>query len=108
MSLVPLDIMKKGHAKDLLRELFEMIRSYNRSEMKTVMIHADNEFCSVEEEIEGKFDIPFNFANPGEHVGDIEIGNRFLEERFLCGVSSPTFFDTSNPNDTRTLCKDNV
>ena len=82
MSLVPLDIMKKGHAKDLLRELTEMIRSYNRSEMKTVMIHADNEFCSVEEEIEGKFDIPFNFANPDEHVADIKRENLVLEERF--------------------------
>ena len=33
-------------------------------------------------DIEDKYDLEFNYANPREHVPDIKRGNRTLEERF--------------------------
>ena len=81
-SLVPLGTKKKADASDLLDGLKKIIWSYNRSDVRITMIHADNEFRSIEDEIKEDLKIPFNFANPDEHVGDIERENRVLEERF--------------------------
>ena len=46
------------------------------------MIHADNEFRSIEEEMEEDWELEFNFAAPDEHVPDIEREDRVLKERF--------------------------
>ena len=46
-------------------------------------IYADNEFRGVFENIvKEELKIKMNFANPNEHVPDIERANRLLEERF--------------------------
>ena len=49
-------------------------------------IHADNEFCSIFNELEDKWDIEINFSNPGEHVPDIERENRTLKERIRVAI----------------------
>ena len=81
-ALVPLGTMQKAKAADLIKGLKAIIKEYNRLGVKITMIHADNEFRSIEQEVDDNFEIPFNFSNPDEHVGDIERSNRVLEERF--------------------------
>ena len=46
------------------------------------LIHADNEFRSVLNELEDVWDTSINFSMPGEHVPDVERANRVLQERF--------------------------
>ena len=52
--------------------------------MRIAVIHADNEFRYVMQQLieSDEWDLDINFSNPGEHVPDIERGNRTLEERF--------------------------
>merc|ERR1711923_267256 len=48
------------------------------------MIHGDNEFRSLEDLVDEKHKVEFNFSLPDEHVPDIERGNRTLAERYRC------------------------
>ena len=61
-----------------------ILRHYNTNDIWVLVIHADNEFTPVMRELleSDKWDLDMNFSNPGEHVPDIERGNRPLEERF--------------------------
>ena len=54
------------------------------ADVQISVLHADNEFRSLLEELiqSDEWDVDVNFSNPGEHVPDIERGNRTLEERF--------------------------
>ena len=67
---------------DLLDALKKVIQSYNRSDVRIMLAHADNGFRSIENKIEDALDVPYNFANPDKHVGNIEHENQVLEERF--------------------------
>ena len=57
------------------------------------MLHADNEFRSLLKELiqSDGYDVDVNFSNPGNHVPDIERGNRTLEERFRVQYYRLTF-----------------
>ena len=45
-------------------------------------VHADREFESLLSKINDKLDIEVKIENPDEHVGDIEILNRIIQEDF--------------------------
>ena len=60
----------------------KVVKFYNKADVTIDMIHADNEFRAIAEEMEDDFDVEFNFAAPDEHVPDIERENRTLQERF--------------------------
>ena len=86
-SCVTLGTYSKGEAptsETLYKALYEVRRKYNRADVRISVLHADNEFRSLLEELiqSDEWDIDINFSNPGEHVPDIERGNRTLEERF--------------------------
>ena len=46
------------------------------------LIHADNKFRSIMNELEDVWDTSINFSMPGEHVPDIKRMNRVLQEQF--------------------------
>ena len=86
-SCVILGTYSKGEAPTseiLYKGLDEIIQKYNRADVRISVIHADNEFRSLLESLiqSDDYDVDINFSNPGEHVPDIERGNRTLEERF--------------------------
>lgn len=58
-----------------------VLREYTRAEFKATLIHADNQFRPLFEEVEDELDVTFNFTNPGEHKPCIEQHNRVLKER---------------------------
>ena len=77
----------KGEAlikKKFYQAIDEVLRKYNCADVSIGTIHADNEFRSVLKDliVSDKWDVEINFSNPGEHVPDIERGNRTLQERF--------------------------
>ena len=75
---------KSDHtAEELYEALKRILRYYNMADVRIKIIHADNEFRGVfENKVEEELKIKMNFANPNEHVPDIERANRLLEERF--------------------------
>ena len=86
-SCVALGSYTKGEAptrETIYKALDEIMRKYNRANVRIAVIHADNKFRSVMQELiqSDNWDLDMNFSNPGEHVPDIERGNRMLEERF--------------------------
>ena len=81
-SVVPLGTTKKAKGEDLLERLVKVVRYYNKADVTVSMIHADNEFRSITEAMEEDWKLDFNFADPDEHVLDIERENRMLQERF--------------------------
>ena len=79
-SCVALGTYTKGEApnKDTIyRALDEVMRKYNRANVRISVIHADNEFRSVMRELieSDEWDLDMNFLNPGEHLPDIKRGN---------------------------------
>ena len=80
--LVPLGTMRKATSKQLLNALKKIIRFYNKADIRINLIHTDNEFKEIEELVDEKWSIDFNFSAPDEHVGDIERSNRTLGERY--------------------------
>ena len=81
-TAVPLRTTKKAKGADLLEALKKVVRFYNKADVTIKMIHADNEFRAIEEEMEDDFDVEFNFAAPYEHVPDIKQENRTIQESF--------------------------
>ena len=86
-SCVTLGTYSKGEAPTseiLYKGLDEVIRKYNRADVRISVIHADNEFRPLLESLiqSDDYNVDVNFSDPGEHVPDIERGNRTLEERF--------------------------
>ena len=57
---------------------------YNQASVQISTVHADNEFRSILNDliVSDEWNADVNFSNPGEHVTDIERGNRTLQERF--------------------------
>ena len=79
--LVPLGTKKHGRcpAKDIKDALSKVILDYNKNDVMVKMIHADNEFRPIEQEVMSEFEgVEFNFALPDEHVPDVERENRVL------------------------------
>jgi len=72
-------------SKELYRGLDVVIREYNKNELRIRRIHCDSEFKSIMDPVADDMDIEMNYANPDEHVPDIERSNRVLKERFRIG-----------------------
>lgn len=86
-SCVALGSYTKGEAptrETIYKALDVILRKYNRANVRIAVIHADNEFQSVIQDLieSDDWDLDVNFSNPGKHVPDIERGNQTLEERF--------------------------
>ena len=60
--------------KTLYQALDEVMRKYNQADVRISVIHANNEFRSVLNDliVSDEWDVDVNFLNPGEHVPDIE------------------------------------
>ena len=73
----------QGYMKENFFAGIDMIlRHYNKHGIYVSVIHADNKFQSILNELVDVWDIKLNFSLPGEHVPDIERMNRVLQERF--------------------------
>ena len=73
----------KGYNKEVLYQgLDDVLRKYNASGIRISRMHANNEFRSVLNDLVDNWDADINFANPGDHVPDIERENRTIQERF--------------------------
>ena len=84
-SCVAIGTYTKGEAptkETLTAAISEIVRKYNRANVRIRTIHADNEFRSVMSNLEEEWEVDFNFSNPKEHVPDIERGNGTLQEIF--------------------------
>ena len=66
----------------MYKSLIKVLGYYKRADIKITMIHGDNEFRSLEDLVEEKHKVEFNFLLPDEHVPDIERNNRTLAERY--------------------------
>ena len=68
--------------KGLLYEgLDKIIKVYNSAGFRIKVIHADNEFRSLLEDVQDNMDIHFNYTNADEHEPYIERNNRTIKER---------------------------
>ena len=47
------------------------------------LIHCDEEFKSIMDEVANNLDIYTNYANPDDHVPYIERNNSLVQERFI-------------------------
>ena len=65
-----------------MKALKKIVSFYNKTEIIVTIIHADNEFFSIEEEMEEDSELEFNFAALDEQFPDIERDNIELQERF--------------------------
>ena len=82
--LILLGTIRKATNEQLLDCLKKVVHYYQKVEIKITMIHVDNEFRGVEDLVDEKFKIDFNFLAPDEHVGDIEGSNRVIGESYRC------------------------
>ena len=79
----------KGQAYNkevLLAGLNHIFRKYNNADVVISKLHADNEFKSVMEDLDEKWELDVNLAHPGDHVPDIKRENQTLQERFRVNV----------------------
>ena len=76
--------MRKATCDQLLEALQKIILFYNHADVKISLIHTDNEFRGLEEIVDEKFEIEFNFSAPNEHVPDIKRANKMLVEHYRC------------------------
>ena len=65
----------------LFEAIYIILREYKRARFKVTLIHADNWFKLLFEEVEDELDVTFNFINPWEHKPYIEHHNRVSKER---------------------------
>ena len=76
--------MRKATCDQLLEALQKIILFYNHADVKISLIHTDNEFRGLEEIVDERFEIKFNFSASDEHVPDIKRANRTLPEHHRC------------------------
>ena len=67
------------HYRSALDTVFQI---YNHAGFKITTIHCDNEFQPIMKEMEKIYGIRMNYANPQEHVPEIERSIRVIKERF--------------------------
>ena len=67
--------------KTLYAAIDKIFRLYNAATFKITTIHADGEFEPLFAPIHDQLDATFNYANPGDHVPEIERSNRTVKER---------------------------
>ena len=75
----------KGQAYNkevLLAGLNHILWKYNKADVVISKLHADNEFKSVMEDLDEKWELDVNLAHPRDHVPDIERESRTSQERF--------------------------
>ena len=92
-SCVTLGTYSKGEAPTseiLYKGLDEIIRKYNRADVRISVIHADNEFRSLLESLiqNDDYDVDINFSNPGEHVPDSREETGHLRKGFVCNTTA--------------------
>lgn len=63
------------------KALAEVLRMYNHGGLKVHEIRCDNEFRPIIDHLSDHFGIRVNYANPQEHVPEIERNNRVIKER---------------------------
>ena len=74
---------KESYTKEMIFAGLDVIlRHYNKNDTWVSLIHADNEFKSIMNELEDVWDIEINFSMPREHVPDIERMNSYLSKLF--------------------------
>lgn len=76
-TCVTLGTYSKGEAptkETLYQALDEVMRKYNRDNVRRSCVHADNKFRALLKDliVSDKWDVDISFSNLGEHVPDIE------------------------------------
>ena len=66
---------------DFYEALDRVLRHYNKGGFNITTIHCDREFKSIMDRVSDGMDVTMNYANPGDHVPEIERNNRLLKER---------------------------
>ena len=76
-----LGTLPSQHAEQTHKAIDFMLRRQNSAGFIIKIIHADQQFKKLLEEVKDELDVTLNIAASKEHVPDIERNNRTLEER---------------------------
>ena len=68
--------------KDYRSALDTVFQIYNQAGFKITTIHCDNEFQPIMKEMEKVYGVRMNYANPQEHVPEVERSIRVIKERY--------------------------
>ena len=74
-------IVKGKSDDDYYEAIDKILRLYNKGGFRITHIMCDGEFKSMMDAVCDGMDIVMNYANPGDHVPEIERNNRLLKER---------------------------
>jgi hypothetical protein len=56
--------------------------TYNQAGFQITIIHCDNEFHPLMDQLQNTYNVQMNYANPQEHVPEAERNNRVIKEQF--------------------------
>jgi hypothetical protein len=62
--------------------LDNIFRTYNQAGVWITIIHCDNEFRPLMDQLQNTYNVQMNYANPQEHVPETERNNRVTKEQF--------------------------
>ena len=65
-----------NNEEECFKGLDQIIQKYNSAGFTITIIHAGNEFKLLMDKVKDDLDVTTNYANPGDHVLDIDINNR--------------------------------
>lgn len=68
-------------AEELYEGLNQITRFYNGAGHTIKMIHMDNEFKPIMDEVKDEMDINMNYTNAGDHVPKAERNNQLFKNR---------------------------
>lgn len=74
--------LKDRETDEIYKGLYVILRHYNDEGFKITRIHCDKEFKSIMDEFTDCLDIKMLYASNKDHVLDIELSNRTVEERY--------------------------
>jgi hypothetical protein len=60
--------------------LDNVVSMYNQAGFWINVIHCDNEFCPLMDQLQNAYNVQMNYANPQEHVPEAERNNRVIKE----------------------------
>lgn len=68
-------------AAEFFKCLDQILRLYNSAGFAISTIHVDNKFRPLMEKVKDNLNVDMNYANPGDHVPEIERNNGTVKER---------------------------